>query len=137
MANLAMPTHVADTVALARYLEGSLPRNADRVFSDAETGNARILLPSIVLGELFYVSLRGRLKVREPLTMILELLDDIESSPHLLPVDMNVDSWRRFLQLRVPELHDRMICAVALAYSADSILTNDPEIAGSGVKTIW
>jgi len=132
-----MPTYVADTIALARYLEDSLQGIADQVFRDAEAGSATILLPSIVLGEFFYFCLKGRIATHDPVAIITELLDDIETSAFLVTVDMDVDSWRHFIQLKVPELHDRMICAIALAHSADAIITKDAEITSSGIKTIW
>lgn len=132
-----MPVYVADTVALARYLEDSLPKKADTVFREAEAGNARILVPSVVLGELFYICLKGRLKLRDPSAIIAEVLDDIQSSTYLHQAEMSLEAWQHFLSLRIPELHDRMICCIALANSIDSIITNDPEIASSGIKTIW
>lgn len=131
-----METYVLDTVALARYFEDDLPKTADRIFHLAEEGKAKLLIPSIVLGELIYSALKGRLKVADLRLTIVELLQAIEVSEYLLPVDMNFAAWQEFLNLKVHELHDRMICAIALAHNA-GVITNDSEIRAEGVNTIW
>ncbi len=130
-----MQTYVLDTVALARYFEDDLPKPADKLFHLAEEGKAKLLIPSIVLGELIYSAMKGRLKVPDLRLTIIELLQAIEVSEYLLPVDMTLAAWQKFLDLKVPELHDRMICAIALAHGA-TVITNDPEIR-EVVQTTW
>ncbi len=130
-----METYVLDTVALARYFEDDLPKSADRVFHLAEQGRAKLLIPSIVLGEFIYSAMKGRLKVADLRLAIVELLQAIEVSEYLSPIDMTLVAWQKFLDLNVPELHDRMICAIALAHDV-TVITNDPEIRGV-VQTIW
>lgn len=130
-----METYVLDTVALARYFEDDLPKSADRVFHLAEQGRAKLLIPSIVLGEFIYSAMKGRLKVADLRLAIVELLQAIEVSEYLSPIDMTLVVWQKFLDLNVPELHDRMICAIALAHDV-TVITNDPEIRGV-VQTIW
>ena len=127
--------YVADTAALARYLEDALPQKADEIFQRCETGKAHVIVPSIVIAELIYVSMKGRIKTQDPKATLLELLGDMEVLSYLEQKDMNHYAWRIFLDLRVPELHDRLICAVALANNAEAIITNDDEMAG--LKTIW
>jgi predicted nucleic acid-binding protein len=131
------PTYVADTVALARYLEDNLPKRADEIFEKAEKGLVTILVPDISIAEFIYVGLKGRLKVSEPRTTIRELLDDLQSSQFLRPVAMSSDSWENFLESTVPELHDRMIYSTAVSNEAEAIITNDPEIVDSAFPTIW
>jgi predicted nucleic acid-binding protein len=131
-----MDIFVLDTVALVRYLEDDLSKSADRVFSLAEEGGAKLLIPSIVMGEFIYLALKGRLRVKELQPTIIELLHNIEASGYLLLVDMTLDSWQKFLNLNVPELHDRMICAIAASRNA-AVVTNDPEIRADGIPTIW
>ena len=80
--------------------------------------------------------LKIRLKVADLRLTIVELLQTIEVSEYLLPVDMNFAAWQEFLNLKVPELHDRMICAIAVAHNA-GVITNDPEIRAESVHTIW
>ncbi len=42
-----------------------------------------------------------------------------------------------FLKSDIPELHDRMIHAIATSEEADAIISNDKELASSGFPTIW
>ena len=131
-----METYVLDTVALARYFEDDLPRSADKIFRLAEEGKAELLIPSIVVGEFIYSVLKGRLKVADIHSAIIELLQTIQISQYLHQVDMTFAEWQEFLKLKIPELHDRMICAVAVANNA-TVITNDLEIRADGIHTIW
>ena len=68
--------YIADTVALARYFEDSLPPKADVAFKEAEEGKSEIFVPEIVVGEFIYIVLKGRLKKEhalDALTVIREL----------------------------------------------------------------
>ena len=131
------PLYVADTVALARYLENNLPKKANEIFDKAETGTATILLPDIVIAEFIYTGLKGRLKVSDPKATISELLDDLESSDFLRPIGVSPGTWRTFIDAKVPELHDRLIYSTAVSNEASAIITNDPEIMASTYPTIW
>jgi predicted nucleic acid-binding protein len=133
---IVMETYVLDTVALARYFEDDLPRAADKVFRLAEEGRAELLVPSVVVGEFIYSVLKGRLKVADINSTIIELLQIIQVSEYLHQVDMTLAEWQKFLILKIPELHDRMICAVAAAHGA-TIVTNDLEIKAEGINTVW
>jgi predicted nucleic acid-binding protein len=130
-------TYVADTVALARYLEDKLPSRADEIFEKAENGLATILVPDICIAEFIYIGLKGRLKVSDPKATIRELLDDLQSSQFLRPVGISSKGWDIFVESTLPELHDRMIYSTAESNEADAIITNDPEIAASKFPTIW
>jgi predicted nucleic acid-binding protein len=130
--------YVVDTIALVKYFEDDLPARANSIFKLAEEGKAKLLVPSIVIGEFIYTALKGRLKAQDPLAAIIELISDMESSSYLISVDMGTADWKLFLELKVPELHDRMICATSLRHSAKSIITNDPEIQKEGrTTTVW
>lgn len=131
------PLYVADTVALARYLEDNLPKRANEVFEKAETGMATILVPDIVIAEFIYAGLKGRLKVSDPKATISELLSDLQSSQFLRPVGISSETWAVFIDSKVPELHDRLIYSTAVSNGADAIITNDPEIIASTHPTIW
>lgn len=131
------PLYVADTVALARYLEDNLPKRANEVFAKAETGTATVIVPDIVIAEFIYIGLKGRLKVSDPRATIAELLSDLQSSQFLRPVGVPSAAWEIFIDSRVPELHDRLIYATAVASEADAIITNDPETIASAYRTIW
>jgi len=131
------PLYVADTVALARYLEDNLPKRANEVFEKAETGTVTILLPDIAIAEFIYVGLKGQLKVSDPTATISELLSDLQSSQFLRPVGVSSKAWEVFINSKVPELHDRIIYSTAVVNEADAIITNDPEIIASTYHTIW
>jgi predicted nucleic acid-binding protein len=129
--------YVADTVALARYFEDSLPSKADAVFREAEGGKAVILVPEVVIGEFAYLALKGRIRARDPRATIRELLDEVFQSAYLRQSSMTREAWICFLENEIPELHDRIIYSIAVASRSSGILTNDEELKSSGVKTIW
>lgn len=137
-----MNRYIADTVALARYFDDSLPSKADLAFREAEEGRAEILVPEIVIGEFIYIALKGRLnkaRVSDARVIIRELLDEMESSSYLKPVQMSPRAWNRFLESDVPELHDRIIHSIAMSLDSDrtlSIITSDPSLKRE-FKTIW
>ncbi|HKW05709.1 MAG TPA: PIN domain-containing protein [Nitrososphaerales archaeon] len=137
-----MKRYIADAVAIARYFEDSLPPGANLAFREAEEGKAEIFIPEIVFGEFIYIALKGRLKVErisDARTIIRELLDEIESSTHLKPVQMSRKGWDHFLESTIPELHDRMIYSIAMSLDSDhslTIITNDKSLK-SVFRTIW
>jgi len=132
-----LKTFLADTIALARYLEDSLPPEADKAFQEAEEGKARILVPEIVIGELVYISLKGRLKTSDPRASMRQVLDELRVSSYFQQVQMTPDSWDRFVESKARELHDRMIRSIAESYMANAIITNDRDLKSSGFPTIW
>lgn len=132
-----MKIYLADAVALARYVEGNLPRGADKAFQEADLGNARIIFPDVVVGEFIYIALKGRLRANDPSALISEMLDEFETSAYLEQASMTPEAWKEFLKSTVRELHDRMIHSLAVSRSADAIITNDDEIRKTGIPTIW
>ncbi len=134
---MVLETYVADTVALARYFEDSLPSKADTVFQEAESGRAAILIPEIVIGEFIYVALKGRIKARDPKATIRELLDETFDSAYFRVAALTREAWGCFLDSEIRELHDRMIHSIAVAANALAIITNDEELRSSGFRIIW
>jgi predicted nucleic acid-binding protein len=129
--------YVADTVALAKYLDDALPAKANAAFKESENGDALILIPEIVIGEFIYICLKGRLRSNEPKSLIQELLDGVDAAAGLRQVGMTNRSWARFVESKISELHDRMIFAIANADEVEAIITNDEELVSSGFRTIW
>ena len=76
---ISLKLYVADAVALARYMEGNLPRSADKAFQEAEQGGARIVFLDIVIGEFIYTALKGRLRTKDPAALIQEMLERLEN----------------------------------------------------------
>ena len=134
---MAEKKYVADTVALAKYLDNTLPTRADDAFKESENGGALILIPGIVIGEFIYICLKGRLRSDDPESSIQELLDEVDAAAGLRQVGMTNKSWAEFMESKISELHDRMIFAIAKAEEVEAIITNDEELASSGVRTIW
>ena len=132
-----MKGYVADTIALARYLEDRLPSEADAAFREAETGAAVIMIPEVVIGEFAYIALKGRLKSRDPKSDVRELIQEISTSSYLMSAAVDSAAWEKFLESSVPELHDRIIYSIASSRAASAIITPDKELKSSGFHTIW
>lgn len=132
-----MKDYVVDTMALVSYLEDDLPSSADKAFKAAEQNKCKLLIPEIVIGELIYISLKGRLKTSNPKSFIMEVLISLSASRYIEFVGMDMDAWEEFLRLDIPELHDRMVCSIAASKDA-AVITSDEEIKKNGiVESIW
>ena len=63
-----MPLYLADTHALLWYLADSprLSVSAKQAFDQAKAGQATVIVPAIVLAELTWIILKGRIPCRSP-----------------------------------------------------------------------
>ncbi len=129
-------SYVVDTVAFVKYLQDELPPSIDKVFKAAERGEEILFVPHIVMGEFIYLCLKNRLKVEDPASTIREVLRLTQTSDYLRTVDMDMASWEEFIELEVPELHDRMVCAIAKAKKIP-VITPDRDVAKSGIEVVW
>ena len=129
------PRFVVDTHALWWYLRSPerLSVAASAIFRLAETGNAIIVVPAIVIAEFYYLSAKlGQPFSPADLLEIIASVDGIELS----------DLGRRQLEmldriLDVPEMHDRLIAAESMAFGA-SVVTRDEMLAASDmIDTVW
>ena len=129
-----MPSdYVADTHAIAYYLADKLPREVDQIFKRAEEGLHKIYVPSIAIAELIY--LFEKTKTVDRIWNMFERLDII---PNLVIYPLDVKVLRRLPDIKLAELHDRIIVATCLTLRAKAVLTNDEEIKSSNlVETIW
>ena len=135
MANLTEA--VIDTVAFIHHLDDSLPGAAARMFRDAENGKGQLFLPEIALGEFLYVALKGRLGIPRPRAVVEEVLDHVRASGYIQLSSLGSTGWSVFLDLEVPELHDRMIAADAISRDVP-LVSNDPELSGiRGLRRVW
>ena len=125
--------YVADAHTFARYLIDELPKEADAVFEKAEREKSNIVIPAIAIAELIYVFERTRSESK-----IWKMFEKIDTYPSfsIHPLDEKVLKIIPDVKLR--ELHDRIIVATYIATKAEGLITKDEEIRKSGlVKTIW
>ena len=130
-----MTAYVADTHSLVWYL-GSPERLgplARRAFAEANAGRARIYVPVIVLAELVFIVERGRIHVD-----VQGILRQLRTLPAFSVLPLRLATIQRLPALTsIPEMHDRLIAAEALAHKA-SVITRDRAIAEAGiVPTVW
>ena len=130
-----MNRYVTDTHALFWYLTASpkLGKGAKSAFDEGASGEALILIPAIVLAELYFLNEKfggalgfptelARLRGSGQFEFVPFLPDDV--------LDFEADRG-------IPEMHDRMIAGVARRTGAVCI-TRDAEVVRSKlVPTIW
>jgi predicted nucleic acid-binding protein len=127
--------YAIDTVAFIYYLAGLLPEKAEKIFQSAEKGDAKLILSSISIGEAIYVFKKQK-KSRAG-EEISKMLENLGKCAYIEIKDLELQDWKNLAASTVPELHDRMVVAIAKKYKAP-LITNDSEIIKSGeVKTVW
>ncbi len=133
-------TYTADSTALLGYLADALPPKVDAIFRRAEDERARLLIPTITLGEVLFTLLKGRqvFGVRVPLEKLSVFLDSLETTRSMTLAELDIRGWKLVMGIELPELHDRMIVATYLRSNSKAILTDDEEIASlSDINVIW
>ena len=133
-----MKSYIIDAVAFLAYLADNLPIKADEIFKKAEKKQNKILLPSIALGETLDTIYKGKeiFGKKIPLEKIELIFQVLQSKNIFELVGLNLEAWRIFHGLEIPELHNRMIVATFYCCEATGIISNDPEIAEK-VPVIW
>ncbi len=126
--------YVADTHTLVWYFTNDKRLGAvayDTLEGSIEKGE--ILIPTIVLAELLYISERGRIKLS-----FKETLEKIESNDKYEIVSLDIDVLMQADEIKpIVEMHDRLIVATAFIYNAE-VITKDKQIIEAGVvNTIW
>jgi len=130
-----MTEYVTDTHGLLWYFTHPhrLGPHALAAFAEVNAGQANLFVPVIVLAELIFAIEGGRIHIEfDP------LLQALQAIPNVSLTDL---SLARTLDLRtltaIPEMHDRLIVAEALARGLP-LITRDQTITSSGlVKTVW
>jgi PIN domain nuclease of toxin-antitoxin system len=117
------------------YLAGSslLGENARQIFDEAVKGESQVIVPIISLAELIMMIEKGRSKVE-----IEEVLKVLHAASGVVIKELALDVVLKIEKLKaLPDIHDRLIVAEALANDA-ILITRDDTIAKSGlVKVIW
>lgn len=126
---------VADAHALAWYFtdDPRLGQEAAHIFECSTRGEYLILIPSVVLAELFHIERKKRVTLD-----FVKLLRRIEENSNFVVTDLDLLTIRKLPEiLPLTELHDQIIVATALIYEA-KVLTKNSPIRDSGlVETIW
>ena len=129
--------YVVDTVAFVRHLEDKLSPKVGRIFDEAESGRNHLFLPEIALAEFVYICLKGRLKSTRPEMKVRDVLHNLSASEAFTVSGMTPGAWESFVNLRVPELHDRMIAAEAIARGF-ALISNDSAFDGiPSLTRVW
>jgi len=127
--------YVIDTVSFIYYLSEILPEKAEKIFRSAEKGDVKLILPSISIGEAIYVFKKN--KKNRAGEEISKMLDNLGKCAYIEVKDLELQDWKNIAESNIPELHDRMVVAIARKYGL-VLITNDREIIKSGeVRTVW
>lgn len=127
--------YVIDTVSFIYYLAEILPEKAEKIFRSAEKGDVKLILPSISIGEAIYVFKKHK-KSRAG-GEISKMLDNLGKCAYIEVKDLELQDWKNIAESNIPELHDRMVVAIARKYGL-VLITNDREIIKSGeISTVW
>lgn len=129
--------HLQELAAGKPVRRRGLSPRARRIFQGADRGVERILIPSIVLVELIYMSERGRI----PLALVDRLLEDLAAGPEnyrVVALDLEIAThFRDVSGAEVPEMPDRIIAATARA-TKTRLITRDESLArAAGVSVVW
>lgn len=136
---MALPQYVTDTHALIWHLQRSrkLSAKARALFRKADRGEARIVIPSIVLVEMVYLAERMRI---DPglVDRVFALLAPRPQNYILAPLGLEVvRALRGIRRTQVPDMPDRIIVATAKQLGL-ALLSRDPAIAAvPGLSVIW
>ncbi len=132
----ALLWHLQETLAPRRRRARGLSPRARRIFRAADQGQEIILIPSIVLVELIYLSERGII----PVALVDRLLADLARTPEnyqIAPLDLEVVVRLRDISASsVPEMPDRIIAATAKA-KGTQLLSRDESIRAAGIQVAW
>ncbi len=133
-----MPRLVVDTHAALWYLfaDDRLSKAAREAMDAALEAGDSIALSAISLVEIIYLVDKGRIseqawqRVREEMGQDAPSLISVPIDERLLPHIQQVP------RSEVPDLPDRLIAATALMLDLP-LVTRDPEIQSSSIRTIW
>jgi PIN domain nuclease of toxin-antitoxin system len=127
--------HVTDTHALVWYLndDARLSEAARAVFTDP---NAHIVIPTLVLAEIAFLHVRGR--ITTDVSAVLNLLPTLANCT-IAPFD---EVTARHIPTNL-DIHDAIIVATAIVYrdvlgEDVTVITRDGEITNSGIiNVLW
>jgi len=129
------PLFLLDTHALYWHLVGSstLSAAAARVFSEAQKGDAVLVVHHVVLAEIFYI-----LQKQKQSDLFTPLLADLETLPYFRVEPLVLEDLRQLPSYpEVAEMHDRLLVIAADRLQA-TMITRDQNIRKSSrVSCLW
>ena len=129
------PVYIADTHALFWYRQDAskLSPAADAVFRLALAGEAYILVPAIVVAELYYLT--QKLGATQPPS---DILANINGSREFIFSELGQAELENLEKVNdVPEMHNRLIAAAALTHKAPIISKDETLRNGAALQVIW
>ncbi len=127
--------YVADAHALGWYFtdDRRLGQEAGGVFERSEKGGYPILVPTIVLAELFHISRKKRIAMD-----FADLLRMVEERGNFAVTELDLPTIIKLPETHpLTELHDQIIVATALLYEAKVLTKNGPIRDCGLVETVW
>jgi predicted nucleic acid-binding protein len=130
-----METFIADAHSLAWFITQNpkISTRAVEIFREAENADVEVLIPTIVLAELLYLSERKKIS-----TSIAEMLRRVHESSGfvVVPFDWQIFEAMQHLPTEL-EIHDRIIAATAKIYGG-KVITKDEQLRNTNaVEVIW
>ncbi len=128
--------YIVDTHTLVWFLEGQ-GKVGSQALAVLRDPKQRLVIPSIVLGEIKYLASRGRISLA-----VDTVIEAVENDPRcvIYPLDTQVIQAMPVIS----DIHDGIICGTALLYQdvlreTVKILTRDKKIGkeASGIETVW
>jgi len=111
----------------------TLPSKADKIFKESETEECKILVPSIALAELIYV-----FEKTDKTSKIWDMFDKLDVNPSIKVQPLDEEVLKLVPDVKLKELHDRIIVATCILVKAKQLITKDEEIVKAEiVSTVW
>ncbi len=130
-----MRVYIADSHSLLWYFArpDRLGEAAQSALDEVAAKNAELIVPVIVLAELIFAIEKRSLRINFEI-----ILNHLRASPNVRILDLNLERTLDCLHLTaIPEMHDRLIVAEALAQQA-ALVTCDRAITASKlVSVVW
>ena len=134
-----MATYTADAVALLGYLVDALPREADRLFAEAEAGETVVRAPSTALAEVLYSVSRDKNVRGVALTGTPEEARQalVGNGPVSVAPVGDAELVEYVQVVAEYSIRDALIVASHRAEDTDAIITTDSVIGDADYETIW
>ncbi|MAS35862.1 MAG: hypothetical protein CL610_17770 [Anaerolineaceae bacterium] len=130
--------YVVDTHALVWYLtaDNKLSETARLAIKEATSEQAFLVIPAVVLAELFMIAEKQRTTLVIP--TLQSIIQDWQASNHIILSDLTPQLIiKSAAYTSIPDIFDRLIVTEAEGLDA-RIITRDPVIAGiEQSRTIW